>query len=81
MSFGTRVGREAATRFMDGGAILVPPYTNAPSSLQPQYFPDKRVNMPGNWSEEGVVCIQQSWPLPATILAIVPEMILGDDVD
>ena len=32
------------------------------------------------WTVEGQICIRQSYPLPATILSIVPDLIVGDTI-
>lgn len=39
---------------------------------------DERINLDSSWQEPGQVCIEQSYPLPATICAIVPEIKIGD---
>lgn len=39
---------------------------------------DQRIIMPPLWQEQGVVCIQQDYPLPATVLGIIPEIVVGD---
>lgn len=67
------------TRFMNGGEQIVPPFADAPSSSVPVFYHDFYSNIDGDWSTEGQVCMQQSWPLPMTILAIVPDMVRGDD--
>jgi len=35
-------------------------------------------NMAPNWGVEGQLCIQQSYPMPATVLAVIPEVTPGD---
>ena len=67
------------TRLMDGGEPLVPPFVDAPSSSAPVFYQDRYSNVDGDWSTEGQICMQQSWPLPMTILAIVPDLVKGDD--
>jgi len=67
------------TRLMDGGEPLVPPFDDAPSSSAPVFYQDRYSNVDGDWSTEGQICMQQSWPLPMTILAIVPDLVRGDD--
>lgn len=39
---------------------------------------DQRIVMPPLWQTAGVVCIQQDYPLPATVLGIIPEIVVGD---
>lgn len=45
----------------------------------PFFFSDTRQVVDGGWSEDGVLCIQQSYPRPATILALIPEFDIGDN--
>lgn len=44
----------------------------------PLFSGDVRIIVPGDWNERGQVAIQQSYPLPANILAVIPEVSLGD---
>jgi hypothetical protein len=37
------------------------------------------VTMAPSWNVEGRICIQQDYPLPVTVLAVVPEVVLGSD--
>jgi hypothetical protein len=40
---------------------------------------DQRLVMDPLWQEPGVgICIQQDYPLPATVLGIIPEIVVGD---
>lgn len=39
---------------------------------------DQRVNVSPLWATEGQICIEQSYPLPATVLGIVFEYAVGD---
>ncbi len=39
---------------------------------------DQRMIIGGGWTTEAQVCIEQSWPLPATVLGVVPEIQVGD---
>lgn len=39
---------------------------------------DERINMPPTWTEPGQICIQQSYPLPTTVLGVIPEIVTGD---
>lgn len=39
---------------------------------------DERVIMDPSWNIEGQICLQQSDPLPATILGVIPEIVVGD---
>jgi hypothetical protein len=42
------------------------------------YTGDQRMIIGGGWSTEGQMCLQQSNPLPATVLGVIPEIVLGD---
>lgn len=39
---------------------------------------DQRMIIGGSWTTEAQMCIQQSNPLPATILGVIPEIQVGD---
>lgn len=39
---------------------------------------DQRMIIGGGWTTEAQICIQQSNPLPATILGVIPEIQIGD---
>jgi hypothetical protein len=39
---------------------------------------DHRITIDGLWTTYGQVCVQQDQPLPATVLALVPEVYIGD---
>lgn len=39
---------------------------------------DQRIVMDPSWNIYGQVCIQQNYPLPATVLGVIPEIIIGD---
>lgn len=67
------------TSFETGGELVEPPIPSAPSARAPLFYRDSEVNMHALWSEEGIVCIQQAYPLPATVLAIIPNVTVGDD--
>jgi hypothetical protein len=45
--------------------------------LQP-YSRDVRVPILPDWNTFGQICIQQSNPLPATVLGVIPEVLVGD---
>jgi len=47
------------------------------SPMQP-FSGDWQVNIPTEWNRGGRLFIRQSYPLPCTILAIVPEVSVGD---
>lgn len=39
---------------------------------------DQRIIMDPSWNVYGQICIQQDYPLPATVLGVVPEIVVGD---
>ena len=39
---------------------------------------DHRITIDGLWTQYGQVCVQQDQPLPATILALIPDVEIGD---
>lgn len=47
-------------------------------SAIPLFTGDERVLVPGDWKKPGQVAIQQTYPLPANILALVSEYTVGD---
>jgi hypothetical protein len=44
------------------------------------YTGDERMIISGGWTTEGQVCVEQANPLPATILGVIPEFTVGDDM-
>jgi hypothetical protein len=51
----------------------------AATAAVPLFTGDAYINVPGNWQKPGQVAVQQSYPLPAEILAVIPQVVLGDD--
>ncbi len=45
----------------------------------PLFTGDERVIVSGAWDEKGQVAVQQTYALPLSLLAVVPEFIIGDD--
>ncbi len=43
------------------------------------YTGDHRQTTHPSWTEQGQICVQQDYPLPATVLALIPEMAVGDN--
>jgi hypothetical protein len=39
---------------------------------------DQRIIMDPSWNVEGQICIRQDYPLPATVLGVIPEIVVGD---
>jgi len=65
--------------FQTGGGFAPAPYENAPSSFIPVGYEDHRTIIGGAWREAGYVCLQQSWPVPAAVLDVIPEVMVGDN--
>ncbi|SIO58411.1 ubiquitin-activating E1 FCCH domain-containing protein [Paraburkholderia phenazinium] len=40
---------------------------------------DQRVVLPANYNVPGQICVQVTDPLPSTILALIPEIVVGDN--
>lgn len=66
-------------RFQQGGGLPLPVlYDGAPTAPKPLWYADRFLILNGAWDDDGVVCIQQSYPLPATVLAVIPSILEGD---
>jgi hypothetical protein len=39
---------------------------------------DQRVIISPSWNLTGQICVQQDYPLPVTVLALIPEITVGD---
>lgn len=39
---------------------------------------DQRVTVAPLWNVQAQICVQQDYPLPSTILALIPEIVVGD---
>lgn len=66
--------------FQQGGEQMTPLYEGAPFAYVPLRYEDTLTHLPSDYKEDGVVCVQQSWPLPATVLAVIPFLNAGDTV-
>lgn len=44
----------------------------------PLFTGDERILVPGDWKKPGQVAIQTAFPLPANVIAIIPEWTIGD---
>lgn len=47
-------------------------------SAIPLFTGDTRIIVPGDWATNGQIAIENSYPLPLNVLAIIPEFSLGD---
>ncbi len=77
--------RCADTRGLSAGSsftTLTPIKEMNPSVILGQPIPlvtgDERIIMDPIWGVPGQICIQQSNPLPATVLGVIPEITVGD---
>jgi hypothetical protein len=53
--------------------------TQFPIQVPPPLFTgDIRINVQSDWKTAGQVCLQQDYPLPASILGLIPEIVPGD---
>lgn len=49
-----------------------------PGVAIPLFSGDARILVPGQWAKPGQVAVQQTYPLPANILAVISEWTIGD---
>jgi hypothetical protein len=67
--------------FQDGGGLPLPElFAGAPTAPRPLWYADKFIILSSGWDDDGVVCLQQSYPLPVTVLAVIPSILLGDNM-
>jgi hypothetical protein len=70
-SLGLQTGRDFANLF--------PVKELVGANFPPTFFSGKVFQgITGAWSEEGQICFQQDFPLPVTILGLVPKVRIGD---
>jgi hypothetical protein len=63
-----------------GGGVIYPTQPNGPQAQLPLAgSTDRRLPIGGDWNVDAWSCIMQTWPLPATILSVIPEVAVGDD--
>lgn len=72
-------GLKAGPTFDDRDMVEIKERTTEPMG-QPikLYTGDQRVPLPASYNLTGQICIQQEYPLPSTILALIPEVVVGD---
>ena len=63
--------------FAQGGGVQETA-VNGLYGQEPVGYLDQRIITGGGWDTDGQICIQQSNPLPMTILAVIPEITMGD---
>ncbi len=44
----------------------------------PLFTGDEKISVPGDWARTGQVAVQQTYPLPCNILAVIPDFNIGD---
>lgn len=64
-------------QFATGGGVQAIDYGGV-FGQNPVRYNDERILLGPNWGPNGQICIQQSNPLPASIVAIIPEVTMGD---
>lgn len=52
--------------------------TSSTPTTMPLMTGDQMININGSWSTSGQICVRQTYPLPATILGLIPEVLMGD---
>lgn len=68
-------------KFQNGVGIPLPElFAGAPTAPRPLWYADKYIILSSSWDDDGVVCLQQSYPLPVTVLALIPSILLGDNL-
>jgi len=63
-----------------GGEILDAIYSGAPVAIVPLSTPDQYAIMPNDWNDDCAPCVMQSYPLPASVLALIMNIVNGDDM-
>jgi hypothetical protein len=56
----------------------IPTQSNGPALVTDLFIGDGRQILDQVWQEPGQLCVQQNLPYPATILGIMPEVVVGD---
>ena len=56
----------------------IPTVSNGPALVTDLYSGDGRTILDQVWQEVGQLCVQQNLPYPATILGVMPEVVVGD---
>jgi hypothetical protein len=73
-SRGIKVGQtfDTVTEFKDRGNDILA------GQPIPLFTGDKLINITPLWTKPGQVCIQQDYPMPCNVLAVIPEVVVGD---
>ena len=78
------LGLQAGTTFANAVTMkdfqigAIPTQSNGPALVTDLFTGDGRQILDQVWQEIGQLCVQQNLPYPATILGIMPEVVVGD---
>ena len=64
--------------YMQQGVLSQVPYEGAPTAFAPLRYEMSEYHIANQYDTRATICIQQSYPLPATVLAIMPDTLIGD---
>lgn len=76
LQIGTSFANVVTMKDTQIGAI--PSQSNGPSLVTDLFNGDSYTTLDQVWQEPGQLCIQQNLPYPATILGVMPQVVLGD---
>jgi hypothetical protein len=76
LQVGTAFANVVTMKDFQLGAI--PTQSNGPALVTGLYSGDGRQILDQVWQEIGQLCVQQNLPYPATILGVMPEVVVGD---
>jgi hypothetical protein len=73
-SRGIKVGQtfDTVTEFKDRGNDILA------GEPIPLFTGDRLINITPLWTKPGQVCVQQDYPMPCNVLAVIPEVVVGD---
>jgi hypothetical protein len=74
-TLGIKVGVADFLDMYEAKDTMVVPYSTPPEHFQG----DIQMNVGNDWNLYGQVCIQQDYPLPVTVLGVIPQVVIGDD--
>ncbi len=59
-------------------SVLGPPWDPGPGSYSPLFSGDLNELVDGDWDLTGMIAFQQDYPLPMNVIALIPEVTVGD---
>jgi hypothetical protein len=82
-TLGLQIGTSFAnvTTMKDFQIGAIPSQSNGPALVADLFSGDGRQILDQVWQEPGQLCVQQNLPYPATILGVMPEVVVGDTPD